>query len=61
LRDRYWICPVCKTEHDRDVNASKNLLKYGIAHLTSSRAGTVQTKACGEAKSLVEAGSLSIY
>ena len=24
---RKWICPECNTEHDRDVNASKNLLK----------------------------------
>lgn len=24
---RHWICPECKSEHDRDINASKNLLK----------------------------------
>jgi putative transposase len=27
---RKWICPECNTEHDRDVNASKNLLKLAI-------------------------------
>jgi len=41
---------VCKAEHDRDINASINLLKYGVTHLKSGRTGTVRTKACGEIK-----------
>jgi len=61
LSDRYWKCPVCSTEHDRDINAAKNLLIYGITCLKGGRVGTTRTYACGEAKSLVEAGSSTFY
>ena len=28
LSTRHWVCPVCGAEHDRDVNAALNLLRY---------------------------------
>jgi putative transposase len=31
LSTRHWTCPDCRTRHDRDVNAAKNILAAGRA------------------------------
>ena len=33
LKDRSWICNSCKTEHDRDGNASVNIREFGLNNL----------------------------
>ena len=45
LSVRQWQCPICNTQHDRDVNAAINLKDMAVRSTTASSAGS---NACGE-------------
>ena len=50
LSDRRWLCVTCETEHDRDLNASKNILAEGMRLVAAGQMETLNAR--GEPVSL---------
>jgi transposase len=48
LSERSWVCGECGAEHDRDLNAARNIKEFG---LIGSTLGARGSEACGETNS----------
>jgi putative transposase len=57
LDTRKWTCPICGEQHDRDVNAAKNILQQGLKVLSGLGAKSDVKQKPEEAPTLV--GSVS--
>ena len=44
LEIRNWTCPVCKGEHDRDINAAINIKNEGLRILDKGTVGNTETE-----------------
>jgi len=55
---RHWTCKECGAEHDRDINAAKNICRAGLARTGSHRASKSALTAGKSERDFVPAGTV---
>lgn len=64
LSIRQWTCPICSMDHDRDINAAKNLAAYAVSFTVKACGGNSSGRPdilCGETVPAKQEVNINVY